>query len=169
MALWTRYPSGVYTRPSTEWWSHRRGRCSIANGFGSVDPLIYGLYNNSSPGVYLHVIGVAIHQEAEGVLPVYGEFITGVPDTSSIITAATISETAPIYSNDPMPPGIGVFGADPNATFAEGLMIPVDLNAVYFYPTNEIAVLAPNDTLGMYYGVGAGQFRIMFEWYWAED
>lgn len=171
MPLWSRSPKGVYARPSTEWYANQRGRCSILNGFpNDGGPLIYALYNNGSPSVYLHVIGVVLQMFGEGEEPVYGRFYTGgAPNQDHISSPATISPTAPIYSNQPMPPGVGQLGSDPTATFADALVIPTSLNPTVFYPTREIAVIAPNDVLGLYYGSGAGTFLVMFEWYWAVD
>jgi|SRR5271163_675845 len=170
MPFWSRYPKGTYVRPSTEWFAHQRGRCSIANGFSlTAGPLIYSLLNNGVPSVYLHVIGVTIHQIGEGVLPVYGKFYTGIPNPNLITTPPTLSPTTAIYSNDPMPPGVGGLGLDPAATFAESFVIPIGLEPIVFYPTKEIAVIAPGDVWGLYYGEGAGTFIVMFEWYWAVD
>jgi hypothetical protein len=170
MAFWRRIPKGTYVRDTPSWFAHQRGRCSIQGGsLSNEDTLAYGLYNNSTQGVYLHVIGMFIDFLGEGVPPIFGKFIGGVPDTTNIDVPAVISPTAPIYSNDPMPPGMGVFGGDANASFADSFVFHQQLNGQFVYYTGEIAVIAPNTTWQIYYGEGGETQALMFEWYWMED
>lgn len=170
MPLWSRYPKGTYTRNSAEWYAHQRGRCTLTGG-GINQPvgMVYGLWNNSSPGVYLHVLGVTVQSNGEEAIQYYGKFYTAQLDQSAVSEPATISPTTPIYSNDPMPPGIGVFGDDLNASFNESLIVFATPEPEPFYETGEIAVLAPNDILGFYAGEGSTNILVFFEWYWSVD
>jgi hypothetical protein len=170
MPFWSRYPKGTYVRPSTEWYAHQRGRCSIGLGGadGSGTP-VYGLFNNSAPGVYLHVIGLVLYDSGEAGGLHYGKFYTGMPNQSGVTVPAPVSPTSAFYSNDPMPPGIGVFGNDLAATFDDAFLVIEFNEPLYFYPTREIAVIAPGDTFGIYVPNGLGFFNIMWEWYWAID
>ena len=170
MPFWSRYPKGTYVRPSTEWYAHQRARCSL-NGGGTTNSaaLVYGLYNGLGPGVYLHLIGISIFESGEQAPFYYGKFYTAPLDQSEVVTQANISPTSPIYSNDPMPYGMGVFGDDLAPSFNDAFFIAVQPNDQPFYQTNEIAVIAPGDIFGMYAGEGTAGFTIMFEWYWAID
>jgi hypothetical protein len=170
MPFWTRYPKGTYVRRSPEWYAHQRGRCSLMSGADASGlSQVYGLFNGTGPGVYLHVIGVQIAAGSEGLPLYYGKFYNGVPPTTGMTASAIISPTSAIYSNDPMPYGVGVFGVDGTVTYDDALVVDAAAAPVQFYPTNEIAVIAPGDTLAFYTPFGLGFFNIMFEWYWAID
>lgn len=170
MPLWTRYPKGTYTRTSAEWYAHQRGRFTMTGG-GVNGPvgMVYGLWNNSSPGVNLHILGITLQSNGEEADLYYGKFYTYPLDQSAVAGEATISPTSPIYSNDPMPPGVGVFGDDLNPTFSDAFFIMTQPNPMPFYQPGEIAVLAPNDIFGIYSGEGTINLFVMFEWYWAQD
>lgn len=170
MPLWSRYPKGTYTRPSAEWYAHQRGRCALAENFDTSGFYeIFGLFNNSSPGVYLHILGVVISAGSEGIPVFYSQIYTGQPPTAGGTSPALISSTAPLYSNDPMPPGIGVWGVDPNPIIPNAPFFIAGANPAVFYPPGEVAVLAPNDTFGVLAAPEFPAFRIMFDWYWAGD
>lgn len=170
MPLWTRYPKGTYVRTSAQWYAHQRGRCSLqSNGDASGFSQVYGLFNNSSPGVYLHVLGFTVEAPSEGVPNVFGRFYTGSLPTAGMTAPAIISPTSPIYSNDPMPPGVGVFGVDPANTFADSFLAFAGANTLNYYYTEDVAAIAPNDIFALYVGFGLAVTNLMFEWYWAND
>ena len=170
MPFWSRYPKGTYVRRSPEWYAHQRARCSLqSNGDGSGFSQVYGVMNATGPGVYLHIIGCTIFAPSEGPPNVFGRFYNGAPPTAGMTSPALISPTSALYSNDPMPYGVGVFGVDPNNTFEDAFLIFAGAFSPVFYPTNEIAVIAPGDTFALYVPFGLSITNLMFEWYWAID
>ncbi len=170
MPFWSRYPKGTYVRRSAEWYAHQRGRCSITGG-GINQPvgMVYGLYNGTGPGVYLHLIGITVQSNGEEADLYYGKFYSAPLDQTYVSSEATISPTAPFYSNDPMPYGIGVFGDDPAASFDDAFFVMTQPNPMPFYATEEVAVIAPGDIFGIYSGEGTTNLFVMFDWYWSID
>ena len=170
MPFWSRYPKGTYTRPSGEWYAHQRGRCVLAENTDASGIFeVFGLWNNSAPGVYLHLLGVVISAGSEGIPVFYSQIYTGLPPTAGATSPALISETIPMYSNDPMPPGVGVWGVDPAVIIPDAPMFVAGETPAVFYPPGEVAVIAPNDTFAVTTAPGFPAFRIMFDWYWAYD
>ena len=170
MPRWFRKPKGVVQRTTAQWYAHSRGRCSMTGG-GINQPfgMVYGLYNNGLPSTYLHVIGISVTSNGEEANLYYGKFYTPPLDQSAVTVPATISATSPIYSDDPMPAGIGVFGDDPDATFDDAFFVTTQPDPMPFYWTEEIVVISPGMIFGIYAGEGSANIFVMFDWYAAVD
>ena len=167
MPAWFRKPSGTYARSTPDWYAHQRGRASgliNATLMPAQKPCV-GLYNNSSPSVYLHVIGVMIQNSAPA--SVWAKYLTGaVPPADSGATGYA-SVSVPLYSNDPTPPGVVQLGFDPNLSEEDATLL--EGSPVYWYPPWELAVIAPGDTWEFYTNQVNGTLEVMFDWIWMLD
>lgn len=170
MAYWFRTPKGIYTRRTSEWYAHQRGRCSLQDGtvvLGGTPA--WGLFNNFPTAVYIHIIGMHITVVLGPATPIFGKLIMGVPDPTNVVTPCTISPTVPIYPTDPVPHGVGVFGSDPAASFADAFLIGGGGGVFDYYHLGELAIVPPQQTFEIYTDPFASEVDIMFEWYYAED
>lgn len=170
MAYWFRQPKGVYTRRTPEWYAHQRGRCSLQNGSLTDNATrVWGLFNNFPTAVYIHIIGIHVYLVLVPQTPIFGKLIMGQPVTSDIAVPATISPSVPLYPTDPAPHGIGVFGSDPTASFADAFLIGGGSGAYDYYFLGESAIVPPQQSFVLYGDPIIGEFDVMFEWYYAED
>jgi len=172
--FWSRKPIGTYVRPTTDWFIHQRARCSIETEELSTDYIqAFGLFNNSTTGQFLHVIGMIGNfgdQPPSINVAAFGRYIAGStppnPDGDAYQTA-----TGPLYASDPMPPGIGFYGEAEDPTFVEVTMLTLNLLVQGWYPPWDIAVIPPNWEWE-FYGQEVGYYDdlvVMFDYYWSPD
>lgn len=170
MPFWSRYPRGVYQRNTPDYWNHNRGRCSMQISAQATNwNVAFCLFNDSAPGVYLHILSIVVDEVGPEPGPWYGKTITGQPAAPPADGNFLTSPTVPIYSNDQMPPGVGIIGQDVGATFNDAFFIPRTFSGIFAIPQAEIAVLAPNDSFELYTDVVGNITTVVFDWVWLGD
>ena len=173
MPLWFRQPKGVVVRSTPDWYAHQRARVSakIAATLAPPEYPAVGLANIPGPSamgapasVNLHVIGIWVNFTAP--VSVYGRY-TMAPLPASASMDFYAGTPVPLYSNDPMPPGMAVVGAETAPSFQDATYIPGFANP--WYPPWEIAVITPGMVWELYGDEIEGQLQVMFDYIWLQD
>ncbi len=169
MPIWTRKPPGTYVRPTLDWWAHQAARAAVAyepNNGPLIFPPCFGIYNDSQPAVYLHILAVTIIQ-SDPAPPVslpppppfqlqQYEYYAGtrqgpIPADPNPLSTWQLSTPIPLYSNDPQPPGTVQVGMAESPTYTDPFIGPNDgTTTISFFPPFELCVVPPGSAFQVY-------------------
>jgi hypothetical protein len=150
MPFWSRFPRGIYSRDTPDYWAKNRARASITfSATAGYNPAV-ALWNNSTPAAYFHVIGLAL-EDTSAPQTLFGKFIGGALPPNPNGDTALIGQPISIYSDQPMPPGQLQFGQELNPNKMEATIYDIQGPPAFFYnPPWEIVVIAPNTGWELY-------------------
>jgi hypothetical protein len=150
MPFWSRFPRGIYSRDTPDYWAKSRARASIRFAATSGYSPAVAIMNNSTPAAYMHIIGLSL-EDTGGPVSLFGKFISEPLPANPNSDTAIIGGPTSIYSNEPMPPGVLQFGEEVNPDMQEATVYDIQGPPAFFtYPPWEIVVVAPNDAFELY-------------------
>lgn len=174
MPFWTRKPIGTYLRSTPDWFLHQRARAAVQTEGVTADYVAaFGLFNNSSPAAYLHVLSVSLFftdSPPPTDVSLYAHYIGG-PIAPNPDGDAFQSATTALYADDPLPPGVALFGQATNPTDEESTILAWDGLVFNWSPGYEIAVIPPNYSWEFYMPTGefAVDYVFMCDYLWLPD
>ena|SRR5580704_1616155 len=156
MPFWSRWPRGIYSRDTPDYWAHNRARASIRfTATAGYNPAV-ALLNNVAPAAYLHVIGLSL-EDTSGPVSLFGKFISEPLPPNPNGDTAVIGGPEAIYGNDPMPHGECIFGAELNPDQQTATVFDIQGPPAFFYtPPWEIVVIPPNMAWELYSDFSSG-------------
>jgi hypothetical protein len=161
MPFWSRFPRGIYSRDTPDYWAKSRARASIRFAATSGYNPAVAIFNNSTPAAYMHIIGLSL-EDTSGPVSLFGKFIADPLPANPNGDTAILGGPEAIYSDQPMPPGVLQFGQEVNADMKQATVYDIQGPPAFFYnPPWEIAVVAPNMGWELYSDFSSGTTILM--------
>lgn len=173
MPRWFRTPKGIYSRRTTDWYAHQRGRCSV-QWVTQIAPINFvsaiALVNNGLPSVYLHVFGVQVFQVSAA--QIYAHYVGQPPPAAPNPQFPVFGAPTALYSNDASPPGTCAVGVaqpsgppDINGMYPEAFLFLAPDGLQIQYNVEDLFVISPGESLELYSGLN-GRWFAMFDYYY---